>query len=215
MTQLNTQLEVSLITDIQQSPVNEIAPKVSDGTWRLLLGQKRLTGISEIPYITVTHKWFNANRPKVGQYIGSIAGNYVLLNESDITIYAEEEIKEIFPEAKNYIHEFKIRPVTRYLLTEYKENKKDRSGSSGIVGEYPSIESAERIGNALCKANYDSTFTTYSESPKKESSIYAILAKHTFKVENLVYFAYSYDEAVRLKNKAEAEHNKEFKIFSA
>lgn len=42
--------------------------------------------------------------------------------------------------------EYRVRPVTRYIVTRY-----DGAGSTQI-GEYPSVETAHSVGYAMCEA---------------------------------------------------------------
>ncbi|NII73916.1 hypothetical protein FHW84_002489 [Dyella sp. SG562] len=50
--------------------------------------------------------------------------------------------------------EYKVRPVTRYLVTRYM-SEGDGAGSSSIQGEFDSEHVAYEVGYALCRAEHD------------------------------------------------------------
>lgn len=56
--------------------------------------------------------------------------------------------------------EFRVRPVTRYNLTRYEDDPQTRSGSIESLGEFDSVEAAERVGLAMHKTEPYSTFAT-------------------------------------------------------
>ena len=49
--------------------------------------------------------------------------------------------------------EYRVRPVTRYIVTRYEETA--HTGASTTHGEYDSEEVAQEVGYALCKAEHD------------------------------------------------------------
>lgn len=56
--------------------------------------------------------------------------------------------------------EYRVKPVTRYIVTRYESQMSDdrRSGSTGPVserGEFPNFDTAYAVGYALCKAEHE------------------------------------------------------------
>lgn len=51
--------------------------------------------------------------------------------------------------------EYRVRPVTRYIVTRFHEGADGHSGSVETRGEYDSEEVAYQVGYALCKAEHD------------------------------------------------------------
>ena len=51
--------------------------------------------------------------------------------------------------------EYRVRPVTRYIVTRYEEKDGGRSGASSPQGEYENADMAFEVGYALCKAEHD------------------------------------------------------------
>jgi hypothetical protein len=53
-----------------------------------------------------------------------------------------------------HYHEIRVRPVVRYVVTEYQSDEDDRSVSSAALGEFDSVEFANRTAEALAWAIY-------------------------------------------------------------
>ena len=51
--------------------------------------------------------------------------------------------------------EYRVRPVTRYIVTRYDANDETKSGSCRTLGEYDNRMTAQEVGYALCKAEHD------------------------------------------------------------
>jgi len=51
--------------------------------------------------------------------------------------------------------EYKVRPVTRYVVTRYSASDDMTSGSSSVQGEFDSEHVAYEVGYALCKAEHE------------------------------------------------------------
>lgn len=53
--------------------------------------------------------------------------------------------------------EYRVRPVTRYVVTRYEQldNGASNSGGSSVIGEYDNAEKAYEVGYAVCKAEHD------------------------------------------------------------
>ncbi len=51
--------------------------------------------------------------------------------------------------------EYRVRPVTRYIITRYEEGDGGRSCGSSCLGEHDSPEVAFEVGYALCKVEHD------------------------------------------------------------
>jgi len=51
--------------------------------------------------------------------------------------------------------EYRVRPVTRYIVTRYRND----TGVSSIKGEYDSQQMAHEVAYALCKAEHDAAGT--------------------------------------------------------
>lgn len=49
--------------------------------------------------------------------------------------------------------EYRVRPVTRYIVTRFEGD--ERGGSSSEIGTYPSEETAYHVGYALAKADME------------------------------------------------------------
>lgn len=58
-------------------------------------------------------------------------------------------------------NEFRVRPVTRYNVTHYLAE--GRSASCTSLGEFDSLEAAERVALAMHRAEPGSTFATLSK----------------------------------------------------
>lgn len=55
--------------------------------------------------------------------------------------------------------EYRVRPVTRYIVTRYEQEVSDsdstRDGASSRHGEFENFEIAYEVGYALCKAEHE------------------------------------------------------------
>jgi hypothetical protein len=51
--------------------------------------------------------------------------------------------------------EYRVRPVTRYVVTHYKEDTEAKSASVGGLGEYDNELVAYEVAYALCKAEHE------------------------------------------------------------
>ena len=70
------------------------------------------------------------------------------------------------------VNEFRVRPVVRYNLTRYHStfDSDDRfSGGSESLGEFASLEAAERVGLAMHAATPGSTFSTLDTSNSQKA----------------------------------------------
>lgn len=96
--------------------------------------------------------------------------------------------------------EYKVRPVTRFVVTRYHQNE----ASAGVetCGEFDNARQAGLVAGALA-ANDDGNV-------QKQ---YVIVGIHTFQVENKAYFAESRAEAEQILLDAEATHGMSFQIF--
>ncbi len=129
-------------------------------------------------------------------------------------------------------HEFRVRAVERFALTHYQACPDRMQSSSGVVGEFLSIEAAEEVGMALRALVPGSEFHTipgratprlpkYAEAAMADEAKrsneaagdFVIVAVHTYKVDTLAYFASTVEEAEKRKAEAELKHNTEFRIY--
>ena len=62
-------------------------------------------------------------------------------------------------------NEYRVRAVTRYIITHYLDTEEGPRGSDQI-GEYPNVDQAERVGKALSAADHGSTFVSIMQHPK-------------------------------------------------
>lgn len=51
--------------------------------------------------------------------------------------------------------EYRVRPVTRYIVTRYEEKGGAASNSVRMAGEYDNAEIAYEVGYALCRAEHE------------------------------------------------------------
>ena len=75
--------------------------------------------------------------------------------------------------------EYRVRPVTRYIITKYEEWS-DRTPGVQTLGEYDNAEVAFEVGYALCKAEHDrlgwpvaDERIQYPRHPNEQSSVAA------------------------------------------
>lgn len=113
----------------------------------------------------------------------------------------------------NKVHELRIRPVERYLLTEHKAS--EFTGSTITIGEFASLAHAERVALAIAQEP--------SEHPEVAPSVinmatgkdgkFVIVRAHDYEPETVAYYAYSKKAAKELKAKLETDTGREFKIY--
>jgi hypothetical protein len=68
-------------------------------------------------------------------------------------------------------NEFRVRPVTRYIVTHFQSEELPDgscSGGSRSYGEFDNLAAAEAVGLALHRATDGSTFQTLANSPLRE-----------------------------------------------
>lgn len=121
------------------------------------------------------------------------------------------------------VNEFRVRPVTRYVLTHYTSGP-DGSGVE-TVGEFQNVEQAERVGFNLCALLPGSTIRTIDgrepEWPTEllrraisaQERLYVIVGRG-FDPGTTAYYAYNEQEAEQRRIEAEAKHGQEFRVFS-
>jgi hypothetical protein len=51
--------------------------------------------------------------------------------------------------------EYRVRPITRYVVTRYEETVGGRTGGSSQCGEYDNADIAHEVAYALCKQEHD------------------------------------------------------------
>ena len=51
--------------------------------------------------------------------------------------------------------EYRLRPVTRYVITRYEDQLENGTASIRTLGEYDNQQVAFEVGTALCKAEHD------------------------------------------------------------
>mgnify|MGYP001591350541 CR=1 FL=1 len=51
--------------------------------------------------------------------------------------------------------EYRVRPVTRYVITRYEDQLENGTASIRTLGEYENQEVAQEVGYALCKAEHE------------------------------------------------------------
>lgn len=51
--------------------------------------------------------------------------------------------------------EYRVRPVTRFVVTRYEESAAGDVGGSRVLGEYDNRDVAQEVGYALCKAEHE------------------------------------------------------------
>lgn len=51
--------------------------------------------------------------------------------------------------------EYKVRPVTRYIVTRYESGDEQGKGSCSCHGEFDSVYVANEVGYALCRAEHE------------------------------------------------------------
>lgn len=124
-------------------------------------------------------------------------------------------------------NEFRVRPVTRYVLTHY--HLIEGKGSIRNVGEFPNVESAEEVGIALQALVPDSTFVTLEGRepvypPKALAAAMAVRAEpkeydyviveRSFDPAAKAFYAESDEHAELHRIQLEAHYRREFRVFS-
>jgi len=51
--------------------------------------------------------------------------------------------------------EYKVRPITRYIVTRYHETDGGKTGGTAERGQYDNTETAHEVAYALCKAEHE------------------------------------------------------------
>lgn len=51
--------------------------------------------------------------------------------------------------------EYRLRPVTRYVITRYESQSENGTGSVRGIGEYDNQDIAYEVGYALCRAEHE------------------------------------------------------------
>lgn len=51
--------------------------------------------------------------------------------------------------------EYRVRPVTRYVVTRFHEDAEGKTGGSSVKGEYDNADMAYEVGYALCKEEHE------------------------------------------------------------
>lgn len=51
--------------------------------------------------------------------------------------------------------EYRVRPVTRYVVTRFHEDAAGKTGGSSVKGEYDNADMAYEVGYALCKEEHE------------------------------------------------------------
>lgn len=69
-------------------------------------------------------------------------------------------------------NEFRVRAVTRYVVTHFSSNGRD-SGGCRQLGEFPNIEQADEVGRALAASVPDATFVTIADRREPVAERYA------------------------------------------
>lgn len=124
-------------------------------------------------------------------------------------------------------NEFRVRPVTRYVLTHY--NLNDGKGAVRNVGEFPNVESAEEVAVALQALVPGSTLTTIdgrqAEYPPKAlaaamavrheaEELEYVIVERSFDPDAKAYYADCVDHAESHRMQLEAHYRREFRVFS-
>lgn len=86
------------------------------------------------------------------------------------------------------ISEYRIKPVTRYVVTHYHENPRANTAGVSTIGEYDNYHAAEKVYNA------------FVHNPVAHEANYLITRIDTFEVTNEVYFASSLEKAQDLRD---------------
>lgn len=105
--------------------------------------------------------------------------------------------------------EIRVRPVQRHLVTIWQEGFGSR-----LIGEFESPLLADEVAAALQAKTPAATVVNSDGAVSYGSPVeYVVVGKHTYEVENLVYFAGSELDAERVKAEAEERHGIEFCVY--
>lgn len=125
-------------------------------------------------------------------------------------------------------NEFRLRPVTRFVLTHYQADDDAGSASTRTVGEFPNVQSAEEVGVALQALVPGSTLTTIdgrqAEYPPKALAaamavraepavLEYVIVERSFDVMAQAYYAETLELAEQHKARFEKMTAKEYRIF--
>jgi hypothetical protein len=101
------------------------------------------------------------------------------------------------------LSEYRIKPVTRYVLTHYKSDPNGPS-SCTTIGEYDNYAAAEKVYNA------------FQHSPTAHSQKYLVVMKHDWMYspgelpDVRLWYVNTYEEALTLKSELESKHEYEW-----
>lgn len=107
--------------------------------------------------------------------------------------------------------EIRVRPVTRHVVTRYESDGLRRGGAScGTLGEFDSPARADEVALAI-QAQEPHARVVISDGTVHDpiEQQFVITKVNTFEVQNEVYFANSFGEALSLLNKLETANTAE------
>lgn len=113
--------------------------------------------------------------------------------------------------------EFRVRPVTRYILTKFSERNLVGAGtqhSVETVGEFGNAARANAVGRAMHKEIPGATFTPSDGPTEVNGHQQFAIVERGFDVNARVYYAGTLDEAEEAKQAAARGHGGEWAIFS-
>lgn len=105
--------------------------------------------------------------------------------------------------------EIRVRPVQRHLVTVWVE-----SAGSRLIGEFESPTIADEVAAALQAKTPGAMVVNSEGAVTLGAQLEYVIVAALHEVENLVYFAYSEEDAQRAKAEAEDRHLLEFRIFA-
>jgi hypothetical protein len=88
---------------------------------------------------------------------------------------------------KTIENEYRVRAVTRYVVTHFMSTDKPGSGTSVQYGEFPNIDQADVVGRALNEANPGSTFVTIEERREPRAIVYAYTDEQVGKLMDFTF----------------------------
>lgn len=88
---------------------------------------------------------------------------------------------------KTIENEYRVRAVTRYVVTHFMSTDQPGSGSSVQYGEFPNIDQADVVGRALNEANPGSTFVTIEERREPRATVYAYTKEQAAKLMEFTF----------------------------
>jgi hypothetical protein len=125
-------------------------------------------------------------------------------------------------------NEFRVRPVTRFVLTHYQQDAQ-QGGSLRNVGEFDNVEAAEEVGVAIQALVPGSTLTTIdgrqaaypppvlaaAMAVRTQPLLEFVIVQRGFETETKAkaYYAETRQEAEACQASAEKEFGVEFRIF--